>query len=654
MDKKDKKKKQLGILNSQGPSHDEPGDIHERSEEQQQLIQLSVDRAGDAVFWMGPDAKFIYVNDAACRILQYTREELLTMTVHDIDPQFPKSAWPEHWQDVKNRGDFALESCHRSKNGKIFPVEVTVHYMTYRRKEFNVAIVRDISTRQQVEKIQESIYKISEAALSSENLQALYRSIHEIITDLMPAKNNFYIALLDKDTNILSFPYYVDEYDEPPEPHELGKGLTEYVLRTQKPLLVTPEVSKKLEDEDEVDMVGTPSKNWLGVPLKLNKETMGVLVVQSYDEELKYTEEEKNILMFVSNQVAMAITRRQAEEALREREELYRSVVENSLTAILITDEKFRSIYMNDQLLKMMGFSRKEVLDKDFLTFLDEESYNLVQKRLEHRENGKEIPSHYEVNIIRKDGERRNIEISTSSVLDSQGRVMMLGQGLDITERKRSEHQIQTSLKEKELLLREIHHRVKNNLQIISSLLNLQAYYLKDKQAKVLFEESRYRVQSMAMIHEKLYGSKDLSKVNFKEYIQSLSRFLFQMYGVDVGRIELNIDVQDVHLDINTAIPCGLLICELISNALKYAFPNKKKGQILVAMQPQKGKKIELTVSDNGIGLKKEIKLKDSESFGLQLVDMLTEQLRGTLRIDRSAGTTFTIVFKELKYPRKV
>ena len=650
----DKQKKPSESVNPQDSAQDLQRDIYERSEEEQQLIQLSVERAGEAVFWMGPDAHFLYVNEAACRSLGYSRTELLSMTVHDVDPQFPKTAWPEHWQDVKDRGNFSFESQHRTQAGKIFPVEVSVNYLTFKGKEFNVAIVRDISARKQVEEIQKSIYKISEAAQSSESLQELYRSIHEIITELMPAKNNFYIALLDKEANMLSFPYYVDEFDESPEPYPLGKGFTEYVLRTQKPLLVTPELSKQLKDAGEVVTVGTPSVNWLGVPLKSNQETIGVLVVQSYDKAQQYTEEEKNILMFVSNQIAMAITRRQAEDSLRRSEEWYRSVVESSLNAIIITDEKIRAIYVNNQLLEIMGYSQEEVLGKDFLTFLDEESRSLIRKRMELRRKGKKIPSNYEIKVIRKDGEKRNIEVSATVIPDSEGRFMLLGQGLDITERKRNEQKIQTSLKEKELLLREIHHRVKNNLQIISSLLNLQTYYLKDEQAKELFEESRYRVQSMAMIHEKLYGAKNLSKVNFKEYIESLSRFLFQMYGVDPGRIELNIDVRYIFLDINTAIPCGLLICELISNALKYAFPNDRQGQILVNMRPQKVGKFTLTVSDNGVGLKKGIKLKGAESFGLQLVDMLTEQLQGKIHIKRANGTTFTITFKELKYPRKV
>lgn len=499
--------------------------------------------------------------------------------------------------------------------------------------------------------IQASVYKISEAAHAAQSLQELYQAIHETIFELMPAKNNFYIALYDEESGLLSFPYFVDEYDETPAPKTLGTGLTEYVLRTGQPLLASPEVFSELEKSGDVESIGAASIDWLGVPLKVQNKTIGVLVVQSYTEGFRYTEDEKNILMFISEQVAMAITRRQAEEALLESEEMFRSVVENSQSAILIIDGQFRAEYANDQFVTLSGYERKEFIGIDLTHLLDEESRNLVMDRFARRQRGEDVPSRYEFALIRKDGQKRWLEISSAVIRDSKHRIKTIAQMQDITEKKQAEEQIKTSLHEKEILLREIHHRVKNNLQIISSLLNLQSEHVKDKEALDMFQESRLRVRSMAMVHEKLYRSKDLARVDFNEYILGLGYHMFQMYGVTPETVLLKVDAENVFLDINTAIPCGLLVSELISNALKHAFPDGRKGEVAVSMTSIENGSFTLTVRDDGVGLNRDLDLKNSDSFGLQLVDMLSEQLQGSVSIQRNGGTTFTVQFKEVSAP---
>jgi two-component sensor histidine kinase len=215
-------------------------------------------------------------------------------------------------------------------------------------------------------------------------------------------------------------------------------------------------------------------------------------------------------------------------------------------------------------------------------------------------------------------------------------------------ERKAAEQKLKTSLREKEVLLREIHHRVKNNLQIISSLLNLQSRYIEDEPALDMFRESRNRVRSMALVHEKLYRSQDLSEVDFGAYIESLSCHLFMSYSMDSTKIDLDLDVKDVYLDINTSIPCGLIINELVSNSLKHAFPGREKGKIHVGVSLDNGGKIQLVVRDDGVGLPEDLDVKQSETLGLQLVTMLVEQLQGQMNIENKNGTTFEIIFKKI------
>ncbi|GAI89221.1 unnamed protein product, partial [marine sediment metagenome] len=196
----------------------------------------------------------------------------------------------------------------------------------------------------------------------------------------------------------------------------------------------------------------------------------------------------------------------------------------------------------------------------------------------------------------------------------------------DITERKRAGDQIKASLKEKEVLLREIHHRVKNNLQIISSLLNLQSRYIKDKQVLHVFQESQDRIKSMVLIHKKLYQSKDLARIDFAEYVRSLIADLFRSYKADYGLITLKTNIDNVFLGIDTAIPCGLIINELISNSLKYAFPEGGQGEIRIELHPEKEGKFTLIVSDSGVGFPKDLDFRNTESLGLQLACTLVDQ----------------------------
>ena len=214
----------------------------------------------------------------------------------------------------------------------------------------------------------------------------------------------------------------------------------------------------------------------------------------------------------------------------------------------------------------------------------------------------------------------------------------------EIIEKKNAEEKINASLREKMILLREIHHRVKNNLQVISSLLNLQSAYIDDKKSLEIFRESQNRIKSMALIHEKLYQSKDLNKIEFSEYIKSLANDLFNSYSINSKRISLKVDVKNISLEIDYAILCGLIINEFISNSFKHAFPGEMGGEIYVNLYSE-GNRYVLTYRDNGIGIPENIDFRKTVSLGLQLVNTLTEQLGGEIFLDKSKYTEFKILF---------
>lgn len=227
--------------------------------------------------------------------------------------------------------------------------------------------------------------------------------------------------------------------------------------------------------------------------------------------------------------------------------------------------------------------------------------------------------------------------------------------GSDITERKKAEEEITASLKEKEVLLQEVHHRVKNNMQVIISLLRLQGRKTDDKRYTQMLQESQGRIRTMALVHEKLYQSKSLAKINSHEYIKSLANEVYRSYGVNISKIRLKVAIEDVTLNIEDAIPCGLIINELLSNSMKYAFPHDREGEISISLCSKNKDKMELTVSDNGVGLPEGLDYRDTKTMGLELVRTLVEhQLEGKIELDRSEGARYHIVFKKQHYKARV
>ncbi len=214
----------------------------------------------------------------------------------------------------------------------------------------------------------------------------------------------------------------------------------------------------------------------------------------------------------------------------------------------------------------------------------------------------------------------------------------------ELAERERAEEQLRASLGEKEVLLQEIHHRVKNNLQVIASLLNLQADCVQDGRVSEVFRESQNRIHSMALIHEQLYRSQDLARIDFAGYLENLARYLIRVYGSAPGPIDLKVDADDIPLPIDVAIPCGLIVGELVSNSLKHAFPSGEGGAVRVGFQAGGEKQLQLLVGDNGVGLPSDISFEDTETLGLHLVHTLVQQLGGRIELDRGQGTVVKTV----------
>jgi two-component sensor histidine kinase len=244
-----------------------------------------------------------------------------------------------------------------------------------------------------------------------------------------------------------------------------------------------------------------------------------------------------------------------------------------------------------------------------------------------------------EVRLLRLMGQQAAVAVENSRLYEQAQR--------EIVERRRVEERLKASLAEKEILLKEVHHRVKNNLQVISSLLHLQSRQIQDPATLELFLESQHRVKSMALVHERLYQTEGLSGVDCAEYVRELVGYLVRSYSATSSQIKLNVDVDPGSLGIDMAIPCGLIINELVSNSLKHAFPDGREGEILVQFHLARDGHCILVIGDNGVGLPAGLDpgSQASGSLGLQLVNRLVDQLEGSIELDRSVGTVFKIVF---------
>ncbi len=305
-------------------------------------------------------------------------------------------------------------------------------------------------------------------------------------------------------------------------------------------------------------------------------------------------------------------------------------------------------IEVNESFCRVLGYPQEVTLGQtslDLNLWVNPNDYHEFTQQLKQNCS----LSHHEVQLLTHHHQIITVELS-AQVIDINQKQYGLIVANDITKRKHYDTQLQASLQEKEVLLREIHHRVKNNLHIISSLLDLQSNAIQDEQVLDLFTDSQSRIQSMALIHEQLYQSQDLGNLNFGDYIHRLMSNIFCSFADQMSSIQSQIEIEPIQLNLETAIPCGLLINELVTNSFKHAFPNQKKGKIKIDLHADKHQVLHLEISDNGIGIPSEIDWQNSTSLGLRLVQILSKQIKATVKTNFTQGTCFHLTFSPLQY----
>jgi PAS domain S-box-containing protein len=580
---------------------------------------------------------------------------------------FPEDR-PRVLENIQKGRESTIEHRFVRKDGVVITVEAHGKPFTYEGRGVRLTALRDITERKQAE---EALQLSEEAALrlaqetgviaeigciisSSLDIEEVYERFAEAVRKLIPF-DLILVNLVNQQGGTMTTAYAAGMEVAGRRTGlvvPIAGSVTEQMIRTGAPILFQPESIEEVHNRFPGLVLSFQAglRSRLSVPLITRSEVIGSMTVWSKQEKA-YGERDIRLAQGVAGQVAGAIAnaqlfreRKRAEEKLRESEESYRSLVETSPDAIFLHEEG-RFVYLNPAAVRLYGAGNAEELyGKIAFDIVHPDDREVIRSRTDSiMTTGVPAPLK-EIRILRRDGSAVDVE-ATAGVSYYRGRKVIQVIQRDITERKRAEEKIKVSLKEKEVLLQEIHHRVKNNLQIISSLLYLQASRTEHPGAVSALQESRNRIRSMALIHETLYQSPNLASINMGAYTRNLVSDLQHSYRIEKRAIGLRLNIEDIPLGITEAIPCGLIVNELVSNALKHAFPMERAGEIIIGLHRGSTNQVTLTVSDNGIGFPEQMDFRKSPSLGLTLINSLVQQLGGTIELDRSGGTTFTIMF---------
>jgi PAS domain S-box-containing protein len=423
-------------------------DITDRkmSEQKIHLLAQTVVSTKDCVTITDLQGTILFVNGAFLETYGYTEEELAGKHITMVrSPHAPEDV-TRQIAPATLAGGWYGEVLNLRKDGSEFPIELWTSVVRNEDGEpvAMVSVGRDMTERKRSELIRRATYRIAEAAQSDQGTTEVLKTIHAIVSEIVPARN-FYIALYDGETDLITFPYFEDECDPAPQPKRPGRGLTEYVLRSGMPLLATPERFEELVIEGEVEIIGAPSIDWLGVPLKVKENTIGVLVVQSYSDGVRFTERDKDMLMFVSSQIAVTVERQRSVEALRKSEARFRAVFERGGIGMAMMDMDGRILESNKVLQEMLGYTGEELRQLALETITHPDDYQAEARHMRDTLVARREDDIYraEKRFVHKDGRILWGRLTSSLIWDSDGTPLFgIGMVENITEHKHAQEEL--------------------------------------------------------------------------------------------------------------------------------------------------------------------------------------------------------------------
>ncbi|MFO7897367.1 MAG: PAS domain S-box protein, partial [Candidatus Cloacimonadales bacterium] len=517
-----------------------------------------------------------------------------------------------------------------------------------------VVLTEDISERKHSQLVHDVMFKISNHVNIKQSLYRLLDNIRQEVSRLMNTKN-FYIAILDRESGKLLFPYCKDEKDNETRPTWPGKTLSGYVIKTGKPLLVENILDSALVKSGAVEAVGYPSKVWLGVPLIYNNVTLGLVALQSYEDSKLYNQNDLKTLEFISHEIATVLEKKRIDDEIAVQKIYFENLFEVSPDALVILSNEDKVMRVNAEFSKLFGYSNQEaqnhyINDLIVPSQFKEEGLELTQEV--------KIGNSVAKQTIRKSklGEEIYVEIIGKPIILKSNQLAVLGIYRDIRERVLAENRMKQDLQVNKTLLQELYHRTKNNMQVISSLLYMSSSQTKDQHVKETFRSINNKIKAMSLVHKKLYQSQDLSKINLAEYLEDLLKLIINSYGIQSNAIQLNFAMQDIYILMDSAIPLGLVINELVSNILKHAFRSQQADkEISLQLEQNAADEIILTLRDNGQGIPADFRFEDSSSLGLKTaISLIRRQLKGEIEYRNESGLSWQIKIKDEQHQARV
>lgn len=595
----------------------------------------------DLIFIVNSEGKVIDVNLSVLNIYKSNKSDIVgeqfeylgdLQIVSDDDLMKIGKAWSGEPQK--------FEWHCKTKEGNVVPLEMILHPGTYFGKEVIIAIGRDISERLEYEQIM----KESEARFRT---LASHAPIGIFLTD----KNGKAIYVNDKLKQLAYYPSvdgFMDNWLSKVHPDDKNRikkfvDLSEKQNQQHYEYRVIPKKGDERWVKAQVNLLKDPNGEILGrvgTIEDITKEIEASELEKKAEKEKLRAEFAEDTSRRLQKEIDVRIA---AENDLKSAQEFNQYIIESSIDMIIATDISGEITEFNKAASRGFGYSGKQIIGSlvGELFAKDKNREEILKRVFQDGAWSGEV-------LCKRFDKSTFIGYLSASILSGSDKKVIGTMGVlrDITELKKAEEDLKNNVQQKEILLKEVHHRVKNNLQVISSILNLQTGYIDDKETMAVIRECQDRIKSMAFIHESLYQKEDFAEVNFAEYLQNLCNNLKYSYMSPGRNILLDFDIEEISLSLDSAIPCGLIVNELVSNCFKYAFKDQKRGNIKISLAKDKNNNKVLVVHDSGHGLPQDLDIETNDSLGLQLVWTLVDQIDGEIKYEYASGSKFIINFK--------